>query len=98
VHLGSDPGQFFTQRVGAEQCQCETMFTRTLGVSLQFRHVGLGAREFDMSGRLELDILAEKVIEVTPQRLCPAGQRQFGEMPPLLAHASEIDATGTRAA
>ena len=64
----------FAHRVGAEQCQRETKLARTLRVTLQFCHVGLGARQFDMSSRLEFDILAKYV-----ERLLTAGSTDGGQ-------------------
>ncbi len=74
------------------------MLARHLGVALQLRHVGLGARDLDVPGRLELHVLAEQLIEIVPQRPRPARERQLGRMPPLLANAAEIDAACAGAA
>ena len=51
-----------------------------------------------MAGRLELDVLAEHLVELVPDRRATARERQLGEVAALLAHAAEIDAARAGAA
>ena len=51
-----------------------------------------------MTGGLELDVLAEPLVELVPERPRPARERQLGEVAALLAHAAEIDAARAGAA
>ena len=74
------------------------MLGGVLRVAFELRHLGLGAGELEMAGRLELDVLAEPLVELVPERPRPARERQLRQMPALLAHAAEVDAARARAA
>jgi hypothetical protein len=81
-HVMAEPRQLGAQRRGAEQLESQPVLGDVARMAFELGRLAVGAGELQVAAGFELDILAEPLVELVPERPCAPCERQLGEVAP----------------